>query len=412
MKSGKPVESKKVPKVLDFREFLGGKPFEFSTKELEDEYTFTERGFGLKRLYLGKRKTLLGEGTFGKVRMATKNGTAISYAIKTIDKGSLEYKGLKRENVILEIELLKLCDHQLINKSYQVYEDQYFFHLVLEFCNGGSLGKRVKNAKDFDICENVASQWVKSVLSAIAYIHSPEIGIIHRDIKPDNFFFHDEVLKLGDFGLAIRPNPNNAHGGKITRKVGTPSFMAPEIHLLPFNSRGYDASADLWSAGVVMIFILTAKYPFVNEDGLLLKDAIIDGRLPVWSSAQSNGLFTEVKEDTHAPSKQAQDLIRALLKPDPKQRLDAETALSHHWFSDNETGNLVQMRRGETLLCKKEFEDHGIHLDAFTETMNWALETGEKAKEAANEVRENFTKAAYDVGNWVEELWDNTAKPF
>merc|ERR1712070_477053 len=56
-------------------------------------------------------------------------------------------------------------------------------------------------------------------------------------------------VKLGDFGTSCK-----IQQGKIVRhKVGTPAFMAPEMHLLPGRSPGYDHKVDVWAAGVVMV---------------------------------------------------------------------------------------------------------------------------------------------------------------
>ena len=50
-------------------------------------------------------------------------------------------------------------------------------------------------------------------------------------------------MKLGDFGIAVRTKPGNL----LTQQMGTPAFMAPELHLLPRKSRGYDNKVDMWA---------------------------------------------------------------------------------------------------------------------------------------------------------------------
>ena len=56
-------------------------------------------------------------------------------------------------------------------------------------------------------------------------------------------------VKLADFGIAARFQP----GKLMKEQVGTPAFMAPEIHMLPKKSPGYDEKVDLWAVGVVMV---------------------------------------------------------------------------------------------------------------------------------------------------------------
>ena len=96
------------------------------------------------------------------------------------------------------------------------------------------------------------------MLRTAAQCHSR--GIIFRDIKPDNFLFltpaPNAPLKATDFGLAGKLPPE---GERLTRRCGTPSYMAPEVI-----NRSYGAEADVWSCGVVAYQLLTGRLPFID----------------------------------------------------------------------------------------------------------------------------------------------------
>ena len=101
-----------------------------------------------------------------------------------------------------ELDILKTLDHPNIIKLFEVYQDENFFHLVMEYCGGGELFQRIIRKKLFN--ENEAAIIMKKICSAVNYLH--EHGIVHRDLKPENFIFVDDSedaeMKLIDFGLS------------------------------------------------------------------------------------------------------------------------------------------------------------------------------------------------------------------
>ena len=89
--------------------------------------------------------------------------------------------------------------------------------------------------------ERDAARIIRSLLSAVAYLHANDI--VHRDIKPENILFanqkssNDDYLRLIDFGLSIHHTQNCP---PLTNTVGTAYYMAPELL-----DGKYDRSADL-----------------------------------------------------------------------------------------------------------------------------------------------------------------------
>jgi NIMA (never in mitosis gene a)-related kinase len=88
----------------------------------------------------------------------------------------------------------------------------------------------------------------------LQYLHAA--GIIHRDIKPANILVGDqEVLKIADLGVA-----GLLHMGSSKLQIGTPQYMAPEMHA----GREYSYAADVWSLGC-LLYELCALEPLFQD---------------------------------------------------------------------------------------------------------------------------------------------------
>jgi len=92
-------------------------------------------------------------------------------------------------------------DHPNIINFYELYEDEKFIHLVMEYCKGGDLIDTI--IKRNIVSEDIISEIIYKLLSAVNYLHY--IDIVHRDLKPDNILLlsnsADFDIKVIDFGL-------------------------------------------------------------------------------------------------------------------------------------------------------------------------------------------------------------------
>ena len=132
-----------------------------------------------KKYSFGK---LLGRGCFARVHLAARNSDNLKVAIKTIDKLKILKSFTCTDSVIGEIKTLRMLDHPNIIKLMEVYEDDIFVHLVMEYLEGGELFCKLKSNVVYS--EKDAALAVKDVLEALKYCH--ERNIIHRDLKPEN----------------------------------------------------------------------------------------------------------------------------------------------------------------------------------------------------------------------------------
>jgi serine/threonine-protein kinase len=141
--------------------------------------------------------------------------------------------------------------------------------IVMEFIQGKSLKKLIHEEGPLPVSR--VCSIVKQVASALDAAHA--LGMVHRDIKPDNIALTEsprgELVKVLDFGIAKvkEARLGAASGMTLTGTgvvIGTPQYMSPE------QARGKrgderDGRSDLYSLGVVMYEMLTAALPF-NAD--------------------------------------------------------------------------------------------------------------------------------------------------
>jgi polo-like kinase 1 len=86
--------------------------------------------------------------------------------------------------------------------------------------------------------------FMKQIIEGVRYLHQQ--NVIHRDLKLGNIFLgENNVVKLGDFGLATRL----AHADERKMTIcGTPNYIAPEI----LKESGHSFEVDVWSLGVIL----------------------------------------------------------------------------------------------------------------------------------------------------------------
>ena len=90
------------------------------------------------------------------------------------------------------------------------------------------------------------------MIEGLDYVHQK--GVTHRDLKPENVLYDSSFnLKIADFGFAA-PVDGRDGSGYLKTKLGTESYMAPEIHARkPYNG----ASVDLFACGIILFIMFT-----------------------------------------------------------------------------------------------------------------------------------------------------------
>jgi calcium-dependent protein kinase len=262
---------------------------------------------------------VLGSGISGLVRLCKHRATGAKYAVKCLDLGLIESEeGLQQ----LRDEIAIMCqlDHPNIVRLEEVYESPSEIYLVQELCFGGELFDRLDEQPDYHYTESQCAKLVKQMLCAVRYIHSK--GIIHRDLKLENFLFSstdpDSELKMIDFGLS----KHFKYGEVQHEAVGTPYTVAPEV------IRGsYDERCDVWAIGVITYLLLSGDPPFGGCGGP-------ESLMQVRSNILAGRFKFEPIEVWRIVSDDAKKFIRELLVTDPTGRPTAKQCQKSEWLQE------------------------------------------------------------------------------
>ncbi|GAB5034263.1 camk camk1 protein kinase [Nannochloropsis oceanica] len=265
-------------------------------------------------------KDVIGVGSTSTVyRCVEKRGEGREFACKIIDKRMVEsrFRGLL-DQFQLEIGVLRaLGGHKNIIHLEDVFETEERIYMVMELMRGGELFDYV--VEKGTLSEEEASELVRCLASAIAYMHSLEI--IHRDLKPENLLLTHRAeeggvegrkaeVKIIDFGLS------KILGGAMAKSfLGTRGYLAPEM----LQRQTYSKTIDVWALGVIVFVLLCGCLPFDDDSTALSSESVqakFQLRFPSWANNLSSG---------------AKDLLVHLLDINPRTRFTAEQALAHPW---------------------------------------------------------------------------------
>ena len=292
-----------------------------STEKNKEHNLYGMNNYEQKENYSIKYKAIqkIGSGGYGKVYKVVHLLTNQIRAMKLLKRENILYQD-DEQLFLKEIEILTKLDHPHIIKIFEYFQDEEYFYIITELCEGGELFEQIVINQHFT--ENDASIIMKQLFSSVFYMHSK--GVVHRDLKPENILMEsqpneDIIIKIIDFGTSN----NFSKSTNFTYKVGTPYYIAPEVI-----KKSYSNKCDLWSCGVILYILLSGNAPFDGRnDEEIMKNAL-------------KGKYNMDGEIWKTISDEAKNLISSLLEYDPEKRISAEEAVSHKWIQKyNETSS-------------------------------------------------------------------------
>ena len=232
----------------------------------------------------------IGKGAMARVYLAEDTRTGRPVALKILSLSPSQRKAANAtERFFREAQAAAKIGHPNIVEVYDVGQrPDGAPYLVMEYLFGESLGDLVRRETKLDV--DIGLPILQQAASGLGAAHA--VGVVHRDVKPDNIFLVGEpgdpyAVKILDFGLAKLEALSSVTAAGTA--VGTLEYMAPEQVV----SDAPDARTDVYGLGVVMYRVFTGSLPFhAREDADLLAEQMF--RVPAPPSSRASNLDASV----------------------------------------------------------------------------------------------------------------------
>ncbi|TKA54446.1 hypothetical protein B0A53_03139 [Rhodotorula sp. CCFEE 5036] len=256
---------------------------------------------------------IIGEGTFGKVRLGVHRLTGTRVAIKQVPKSLPSYSPSDPSSPLSlltrEIHHHRRLRHAHVLSLFELVATESSIYLVTELCAGGELFDYLVEQDQARLSLPETRRIFAQLVLGVAYLHGE--GVVHRDLKLENVLLDENVnVKIADLGFGREFEK----GRFMDTRVGTLGYMAPEVVA---GQRYLGEEVDIWSLGVILYALLTGSLPFDDDDEGVMRQLILECKyqVPSWLDPD------------------AASLVRSILVLDPLRRASLKDILSHRFFT-------------------------------------------------------------------------------
>ncbi len=213
----------------------------------------------------------LGHGRLGGVYLAKDTLRSIEVALKVIEVGPFRNDDA---SLLLNHELnihQQITNHRHILRIFDIHPVPWgginLLLMSMEYADGGTFRQWLEDYKDdLQTRRTTGLQYFKVVGQAVGTTH--DCGVVHLDLKPENFLFVNGVLKISDFGASLSKqqlNQKEMFNSQGPFFIGTNKYMSPEHFLAP-HPRNLGQQADIYSLGVILFELLhpDSQTPFIG----------------------------------------------------------------------------------------------------------------------------------------------------
>ncbi|KAI1105957.1 kinase-like protein [Jackrogersella minutella] len=256
---------------------------------------------------------ILGSGAFASVHLAVDAKTGKQLACKVHDLDRLRrspHSGDQIRRIVDETDILGKLRHPNLPIFVYAIRSRHTLYTFTELATGGDLFSMRLVQGVFT--EQDSKLVLLQIVNAIKYLH--EGGIAHRDLKPENVLFATGPhvtgrVIVGDLGFA-----RSAASGRMASRVGTNHEVECGLN--------HDLSIDIWSLGMIAIFLLAPDHHAAPSNLVKVSQAAINA----W-------LYSVFGDPSHQKiSDNCKSFIKSCLMFEPKRRIGASEAKQHPWF--------------------------------------------------------------------------------
>lgn len=324
----------------------------------------------------------------------------VARVLKSVTPASPFDKLIQREKVLEfllrysnrpDSHILPLVDHGKVQQG----GNEYFVE-IYPFCSGGDLGQRRGAIPYETLCKEI----VPAINEALHTFHSA--GFVHRDVKPDNLYYYNGQVVLGDFGITCDLVNNNFATDRT--KTGTLGYYAPELM-----SQAAVRASDYYSFGQTLWTLYSGEMMYQN----ILRRYRSEG-----IEAQRNQINFAMMQDTYYGLDEIRQeehffeiLIRGLLQYDVGSRFDYDKV--NRWLAEDYSLAHEITKYHDMDTYPVPFKQDGQPLWNNAQLFGALRNDWENAKELlySGELRSFFQHFNPQLSNEIDQIAKKYAKP-